>query len=550
MKIGILIKRFEDLANWELRIINEIIDNPQTELTLLIQDGRNIKKNTKSLKNRIIQFFASENKLSQGLLGLQCSIENLIFKKPFTVDKNRIINQLETIDSILLYPERNGFLDVFSDEDGQRIKDFDLDVILKHEFIDIEGPLLHAAKFGIWSFQHGNNSINCGNLVGFWEIIFNQPYVEVTLQQLTPELGGGQIIDKAFFNRHWSFVKTKRLVFEASVSLLLKNIRELQSGSYSPTTSMVNFSPLYKSPDFKSTLQYALSFYVKVFDKFIRNINTTLFGARYGCWTLFIGEGDFMNASLFRLKPTKIPKNEFWADPFIFKHKEGVYIFFENYDYRTKRGKISCGKIKNKELVDVIDVLNFEYHLSFPFIFEENGELFLMPETKENNRLELYRCVGFPAKWELYATAFEGEKVVDAFFYSDENNQKWMFVNKAADLNTTADNELFIYKVESLKLNNLEPHKLNPVIINSRKARNGGAIFRYKDEIYRPSQANIDGVYGRALHINKIEKLTIDEYIEKDIITVYPNFHKGLIAMHHLHQSDGMFVIDAAYRKK
>ena len=81
-------------------------------------------------------------------------------------------------------------------------------------------------------------------------------------------------------------------------------------------------------------------------------------------------------------------------------------------------------------------------------------------------------------------------------------------------------------------------------------ARNGGAIFEYENEIYRPSQANIDGIYGRALNINRIEKLTINEYIEKTIVTTYPNFYKGLISMHHLHQANGLFVIDAAYKKK
>ena len=101
-----------------------------------------------------------------------------------------------------------------------------------------------------------------------------------------------------------------------------------------------------------------------------------------------------------------------------------------------------------------------------------------------------------------------------------------------------------------LKLEDLQPHSKNPVIINSKTARNGGAIFKYNNEVFRPSQANIDGIYGRSLNINKIEKLTIDEYVEKTVITTYPNFKKGLVSMHHLHQEDGLFVIDAAYMKQ
>jgi hypothetical protein len=214
-----------------------------------------------------------------------------------------------------------------------------------------------------------------------------------------------------------------------------------------------------------------------------------------------------------------------------------------------QKGKISCGKIKNNQLIDIKDVLDLDYHLSYPYVFMENNEIYLMPESNANNRLEIYKCIQFPTQWELYSTAFNGEKVADASFYQDENQQKWLFVNKKADLYSPMDSELYIYKVDSLQLNTLEAHKQNPVIIDSRTARNGGAIFKYNNEKYRPSQANIEGIYGRALNLNKIKKLTIDEYIEETIITVKPNFYKGLNSVHHLHQVDGLFVIDAAFRK-
>jgi hypothetical protein len=173
-----------------------------------------------------------------------------------------------------------------------------------------------------------------------------------------------------------------------------------------------------------------------------------------------------------------------------------------------------------------------------------------MPECSENNRLEIYKCIKFPDQWELYTTAFEGENVVDAFFYSDKSNTKWLFVNKQEGYDFPEYSELYIYKVHSSDLKDLEPHKNNPVIINSQVSRNAGPIFEYENEMYRPSQANIDGVYGRALNVNKIEKLSIDAFEEKTVVTAYPDFKKGLISMHHLHQSNGIFVIDAAYRRR
>ena len=453
------------------------------------------------------------------------------------------------MEKIYLKPTKKGFLDLFSKRDSDLVSNYDLDVILRHEFGIIRGHILNAAKFGIWSFHHGDNAINRGGPPAFWEIVLNQSVVGVTLQQLTPEIDGGRVIDKAFFNTHWSFVKLKRMVLESSVSVLFKNLEKLRSGNYNYEKSIVYYNPLYTLPNLNVVFFYLFKFYSKLLNKIIQFLSHKFFGKRYNCWTLFIGKGDFLESTLFRLKPLRLPKNEFWADPFLLNYKEKNYIFFENFNYNSKKGKISCGLIENNNLINIQDVLLKDYHLSFPFIFKEDGEIYLMPESKANNRLELYKCKKFPNEWELHSTAFEGEQVADAFFYDDKNNQKWLFVNKQIDKNSIIDNELFIYAVDSLDLNKLIPHKNNPVIINSASARNAGGIFQYNNKIYRPSQGNIDGIYGKCLNINKIEKLNINEYKETKITTVYPNFHDGLISTHHLSQKDGLFVIDAAFKK-
>ena len=49
--------------------------------------------------------------------------------------------------------------------------------------------------------------------------------------------------------------------------------------------------------------------------------------------------------------------------------------------------------------------------------------------------------------------------------------------------------------------------------------------------------------------INKIKKLTLDEFEDKPVISIEPNFKKGLIAMHHLHQLENDYVFDVCYKK-
>ena len=75
MKIGILIKDYNDLLNWELRIINRILKDPQLKLSLLIKDGRLAHKHSNS-KNRTLKHnFLSKDILNKALFKIQIYIE-------------------------------------------------------------------------------------------------------------------------------------------------------------------------------------------------------------------------------------------------------------------------------------------------------------------------------------------------------------------------------------------------------------------------------------------------------------------------------------------
>ena len=261
--------------------------------------------------------------------------------------------------------------------------------MLRQGFGIIKGKVLNVAKYGIWSFHHGDNTINRGGPPAFWEIILKEPVIGVTLQQLTTELDGGLILDKGFYNRHWSVLRSNRNILDQCVSILFKNIRKLQNNELKPTKSTVYFKPLYKSPTPYYVVKYMLGFYLMICKRIYQSITTKVLGRRYQCWTLFIGKGNFMEATLHRLKPIKVPKGEFWADPFLYEHDRQDYIFFENYSYKQKKGKISCGRLEKNTLVDIVDVLERDFHLSYPFIFEEEGSVFMIPESSGNKKVEI-----------------------------------------------------------------------------------------------------------------------------------------------------------------
>ena len=541
MKIGILIKEFEALENWEIRIIKSIKDDPNFELKALIKDNRGLHHSNDFQRSG----------LSKKLFNKQVLLERKKYlKKSKSIDRIEIIEYLETIEIINVKIKSQGYCDSIDFENSLMIQNCNLDVILKHGFNDITGDILNVAKHGVWFLVHSSISLKKGGLPGFWEVLKKEPVVEVLLVQIKYKSEERVIIDKAYYNRNLlSAVVTNNILKESSVSFLIKNLKKIEREDVQNFKETISLNNLYRSPCFYHVWRYLFGFYKSyVMGHLSRMFIPSLVKGQF--WTLFIGKGKFMDSNLADIEPLRVPNDEFWADPFLFKHLGQFYVFFEVYSYTSKKGKISCGRVENNQLVDISDVLDFDYHLSYPFVFEEEGEIFMMPETGDNKRLEIYKCIDFPKKWELFSTSFEGESVQDTTLYIDNDGERWLFLNKVIDSNVDRTSELYIYKVDSLRMNSIVPHKMNPVIIDSRVARGGGAIFKFENKIIRPSQRNTDGIYGKALNINQITKLTLEEYSEETIRIVKPNFQEELLSIHHLHQIDEMFIFDGAFRNQ
>ncbi len=108
----------------------------------------------------------------------------------------------------------------------------------------------------------------------------------------------------------------------------------------------------------------------------------------------------------------------FWAaDPFVFEDGNDVYIFAELYDYIKRRGIIGYYRINDPES-KWTPVISEDYHLSFPYIFKYNDQIYILPETSQNSSVHLYRAVKFPDKWEKNEVLLSGVKYADTTPFS------------------------------------------------------------------------------------------------------------------------------------
>lgn len=538
IRVGILCQPNHKLDSYHICTLQRLFDSEFIDVVVKVYDGRNAPRRPQISISR---------KISKVILKSQLLFERVIFSRnPQYLDSAIVLKKLDQVPVISLKPITKGYRDYFTEDIVSPLRVYDMDVLLRYEFGIISGDLLSLPRYGIWSFHHGDNAINRGGPAGFWEAHNKEAYVGATLQKLSESLDGGYVIDKMYYHISPSYYLNNKDVRLASIEILIKNLRLLSLGKFEVQLSKVYYNPLYKAPDMKNVMMYLMFFYSWIFSKVLQRLSSGL--RNRDKWNLFLGTGQFENAVLYKSTRIEPPKNEFWADPFLFKKKDEIWVFFENYDYQMAKGKISCGLFKDGRLSEIKDVLETDYHLSYPSLFVHDNSIYMIPESNEVRNLQIWKCIEFPLKWKLEKTLFEGEIISDAQYFEDNQGNRWLFLNKRhyPEVKTV---ELWIYKFKGEGFNELESHSLNPVSYNCRNSRNAGPIYYNKDgALIRPSQDHSFGQYGSRLVLNKIIELSMESYNEIEINRIEPNFIHKLNGIHHLHQIEDRFVFDARFK--
>jgi len=196
------------------------------------------------------------------------------------------------------------------------------------------------------------------------------------------------------------------------------------------------------------------------------------------------------------------------ADPFMIIKDGRYYMFFEVKNRETNQGDIGYAesedglKWKYKKIV-----IDEKYHLSYPCVFEWQGNYYLIPESHENLSVQIYMASSFPEEWKFIGNILNGHHYVDPTIFR-YNNKWWLFVS-----NTFSD-VLNLYYSEEL-LTGWKPHPMNPIIkLDKNISRPGGKVIVYDDHIYRLTQDD-DPSYGIQVFAFEITELSGNSYKEK-----------------------------------
>lgn len=213
------------------------------------------------------------------------------------------------------------------------------------------------------------------------------------------------------------------------------------------------------------------------------------------------------------------PGVRFFADPFPFVRDGRHFVFFEDLDHRTNKGVISVVAFdESGPAGPARPVLEEPWHLSYPFLIEQAGEVWMIPEGSANATVDLYRADRFPDRWVKEATLLSGIEASDATIVA-HGGKLWMFAATRDGAGSWSDT-LSLFSATRLT-GPWEPHPANPVLIDQCGARPAGNIVRRAGKLWRPVQDCSRG-YGTGVGLAEILRLDEAGY-EQAVRTVIRN---------------------------
>ena len=431
----------------------------------------------------------------------------------------------------------------------------DLDVVLRLGFKPLRGEVLGVARCGVWTFHFGATELSSGVPALFWEVVYDNPCSEVSLRVATGSSKEDLVLCKSVFPTLRGYWPARNLFQPCwgSTHQVIRKLNELhQSGWDSLVEQAAAAEPSHgKAGPQRIPTNWDMARWL------LPHVDEEM-NLRYNAWRIRrtdqwrIGIRRAASPSLITDRPEDksgfqwmpCPAGHYYADPMLYEHEGQGWIFFEDYIYEQARGRLCCAPVNQDGTFGSTSVcLDLDYHLSYPFVFEYDGEIFMMPESVGKGRVELWRATKFPFEWKLEKVLFEGLCVdTTPVFHQD----RWYFFTALLSRRKTHAAFGALFHAESLT-GEWVLHPVSPISTDVRDARPGGGIVKVGDRLLRPLQ-DCSERYGRRLHIEEIVELTPETYRTRRLHSIEPDWEKGLEGVHTYGYCAGWEVLDAVRR--
>lgn len=409
------------------------------------------------------------------------------------------------------------------------------------------GRLARAAPMGACAFVLGDRSHALGDDVGVGEVLHGEPVIRVRLERWDRAEGPATPVIETITNTHpFSAGRTRAIAARHASTLLARLGRTLVVERRDRLPPLAPAAGPAPATPRSSRTAGAGGGLLRLAARYVRYL--TVGWRTRDQWVLAYHRGDADDASsvpperrLAQYRKIIPPSDRFWADPFPLRLGGRDFLLFEELIFADDVGHLSVLELgPDGPLGEPTTVLKRPFHLSYPFTFEFDGQLYLLPEMALEGRLELYRAVRAPYEWVLDRVIMEGPMLMDATL-EEIDGRWWMFASEYREgLQPWTD--LLVFHADS-PLGPWTPHPRNPVVSDVRSARPAGRLFREDGAWIRPAQ-DCSRSYGGAITLRRITTLTPTDYDEVAASYIAADGSSGWKGPHTLNVHRGLSAID------
>jgi hypothetical protein len=537
LRIGVLCDDLR-LTAWQVECLQRILDSGDCEIALFV-----INDNPPEPPRPFIDKL--RRNLTNGLL-IWRIYERLVLGRAVSSRPVALPVRLAHVPLLHCKPLKIGrFRQALDEITIERLRACELDVLVRFGFGILTGEVLSAARYGIWSYHHGDPYEFRGAPPGFWEIHNGSPATGVVLQRLTESLDGGVILRSGRFKTiESSYRRSLDRVYFGAAGFIAASLRELRRNpeAFANSGPLQRPGPIYRYPKNAAMLR----FLARSWGSWVRDQFRSLF--RHQQWSLglirmpvaeLVERATAGKNDLPAVEWLPEERAYFLADPMVAGEDGNLTVFAEQFDWLSGLGHIV--QVKGFGSSGSTIAIRSDQHLSYPYLVEDAGALYCIPECSESRRVTLYQLDDATGRWEERKVLIDDFAAVDPtlFHFSD---RWWLFCTNGE---VGANEFLHAWHAHDL-LGEWERHAVNPIKIDIGSARPAGKPFKYNDHLIRPAQ-DCSKRYGGSLVFNRIVRLTPDEFAEEPVTRLEPDgggpYPAGL---HTVSSAGGITVIDGA----
>jgi hypothetical protein len=539
MRVGLLLDGTRVPA-WVWRVVRDLRDSEHAEVVAAIVRRPAPRAGTTSGRRRFRHLlYALYSRLDRALFPLS----------PDPFERVDLTPELEGTTRLEVSPRETRFSDYLEDDDLERLRRLDLDILLRFGFRILRGEILRVPRYGVWSFHHDDSEVIRGGPPGFWEVMEGHPVTGSVLQRLTEELDGGPILYRSWSPTHPRSVwRNRGHVYWKSAAFVRREVEQLAREGESAVSGgaplpAIYDGRLYRKPGNREMARLLLGFLPRALGV---TLDKALLRRQWFLAYRFSPERPWAS-DLFRFRCLFPPRDRFWADPCPWEAGGEHVVFFEDYSFRSRRGRIAALRLGPEgPRGGPFPVVERPHHLSYPFLFRWRDDLFMAVESARSGAIEVYRCQSFPERWELADTWLEGRGGADPTLHFD-GELWWLFVNLQEEGTAHAFDELHLFHAPR-PTGVWTAHPANPVRSDCRGARPAGRLERWGGALLRPGQ-DCGPLYGHAVILHRVERLARTEFAERPVARIGPRWKRGLLGTHTLNRVRDLTVVDGLIRR-